>query len=133
VIKGFRNILQGEVKMALSGAVSERRKFVRIDSDFPVQLKYMDSNSPGHVHNSLSQDLSEGGMQISSFYFYPVHSRMLMELYLSMDSEPVKTMGKIVWIEQLPYQDMYKVGIEFSDLNDKGHDSLKELIDDTIN
>ncbi len=119
--------------MTLSAAVSERRKFIRIDSDFPVQLKYMKSNAPTQIHNSLSQDLSEGGMQISSFYFYPVHSKMLLELYLSLDEEPIKTVGKVVWVEQVPYQDLFKVGIEFSELSDISQTHVRELITDTIN
>ena len=118
--------------MALSGAVSERRKFVRMYSDFPVQLRYMKPNAPIQVHNSLSQDLSEGGIQVSSFYFYPVHSKMMVELYLNMDAPPVKTVGKVVWVEQLAYQDIFKVGIEFSDLSVYNQSSLRELISDKI-
>ncbi|MBU1087958.1 MAG: PilZ domain-containing protein [Candidatus Omnitrophica bacterium] len=114
--------------MALSGAVSERRKFVRVYSDFPVQLRYMKPNAPIQVHNSLSQDLSEGGMQLSSFYFYPVHSKMMVELFLNKDVAPIKTVGKVVWVEQLPYQDIFKVGIKFSELSDFNQTCLRELI-----
>jgi c-di-GMP-binding flagellar brake protein YcgR len=118
--------------MALSGAVSERRKFVRVYSDFPVQLKDMKPDAPVQIHNSLSQDLSEGGVQISSFYFYPVHSKMMVELHLNNDSAAVKTMGKVVWVEQLPYQDVFKVGIEFSELSAFNQNSVRKVIVDKI-
>ena len=118
--------------MTLSGVVSERRKFVRVDSDFPVQLRYMKPDASMQVYNSLSQDLSEGGIQISSFYFYPVHSRMMVELYLNMYLVPVKTVGKVVWIKQLAYQDNFKVGIKFSDLSVFNQSYLCKLISDKI-
>ncbi|MFH1061579.1 MAG: PilZ domain-containing protein [Candidatus Omnitrophota bacterium] len=114
--------------MALSGAVSERRKFVRVYSDFPVQLSYLKPDAPKQVRNSLSQDLSEGGLQVSSFYFYPVHSAMLIELHLNKDSAPIKTVGKVVWVEQLPYQDLFKLGIEFAELSDFNQTCVRELI-----
>lgn len=114
--------------MALSVALSERRKFVRVGSDFPVQLRYLKPEAPTQVHNSLSQDLSEGGLQISSFNFYPVHSKMMVELFLNIDSAPIKTVGKVVWVEQFPYQDLFKLGIEFSELSDINHTRLRECI-----
>ncbi|MBU1044930.1 MAG: PilZ domain-containing protein [Candidatus Omnitrophica bacterium] len=116
--------------MALSGAVCERRKFVRMYSDFPVQLKYMKPNTPIQIHNSLSQDLSEGGLQISSYYFYPVNSQMIVELQLNADTVPIKTVGKVVWVEQLPYQDVFKLGIEFSELSVFNQKALRQLIAD---
>jgi Tfp pilus assembly protein PilZ len=118
--------------MALSEAVSERRKFVRVYSDFPVQLRDMKPNAPVQIHNSLSQDLSEGGVQISAFYFYPVHTKMLLELHLNSDSAPVKTMGKVAWVEQLPYQEVFKIGIEFAELSAFNQSSVRKVIVDKI-
>jgi len=119
--------------MFYEGAVSNRRRFTRIGSDCQVQLKQLPKNFPGQIHNTLSKDISEGGLQLSSFYFYPVNSRILMEVYLSGDSEPVKTVGKVVWVEQLPYQDRYKVGIEFSDLDEEGRGHLRQVISKSLN
>jgi len=118
--------------MALSGPVSERRKFVRMGSDFPVQLRHIKPNAPMQVHNSLSQDLSEGGIQVSSFYFYPVHSKMMVELFLNTDAASVKTIGKVVWVEQIPYQDVFKVGIEFSGLSAFNQSCLRALISEKM-
>jgi len=118
--------------MVVGGVVGERRTFVRVNSEFPVQLRPMHHDNPIQIHNSMSQDLSEGGMQISSFYFYPVHAKLMLELYLAIDSEPIITVGKVVWVEQVPYQDRYRVGIEFSGIEDENKTSLRHIIDENI-
>ena len=114
--------------MVVGEMVRERRKFVRVSSDYPVQLKHVPQNYPIQVHNSMSQDISEGGLQLSSFYFYPVHCKMTFEIFVSQDTEPISGVGRVVWVEQLPYQDRYKVGIEFSELNDDHRTHLRQVI-----
>jgi c-di-GMP-binding flagellar brake protein YcgR len=116
--------------MVVGDLVRERRRFVRVASDHPVQLKQVPNNYPIQVHNAMSQDISEGGIQLSSFYFYPVHSRMAFDIFLSRDSEPVQGVGRVVWIEQLPFQERYKVGFEFSELNDDSLTHLQRVIAD---
>ena len=106
----------------------ERRRFVRVASDLPVQLKRLPQDFPTSINNSLAQDISEGGLRISSFYFYPVNSKVTLEVFMRQGTEPVKAVGKVVWVEQLPYQERYRVGLEFSDINEDGRAHLKEVI-----
>lgn len=106
----------------------ERRRFVRVSADLPVKLKQIPQNNPVQIQNAISCDISEGGVQVWSFYFYPVQSRQMLEILLSPDTEPVRSVGTVVWIRQLPYQDRYKLGIEFSEMNEDGRLNLRELI-----
>ena len=105
-----------------------RRKFPRVLSDFPIQLQPVPQTNPGHIYNSLSQDVSEGGLSISSFNFHPVNSRFAVEMFVAEDCEPVRSLGRVVWIRQLPYQDSYKVGIEFTDFNEEQRDVLIDVM-----
>ncbi|MBU4305497.1 MAG: PilZ domain-containing protein [Candidatus Omnitrophica bacterium] len=117
--------------MAGGASFVERRRFLRLNSDCPVQLKQMPQNYPVQIHNSISEDISEGGLQLSSFYFYPVHCKLLVELFVSQEAEPIKVVGRVVWVEQMPYQERYKVGIEFSDLNEESRVYLRQVISDS--
>lgn len=110
--------------------VSERRKFARVQSDFPVQQRLMPQGNTQRIHNSISNDLSEGGIQLSSFYFYPVNSKIMIEVFLAWDEEPVHATGKVIWIEQIPHQERYRIGVEFSDLNEDNRSYLHRLIKD---
>jgi len=114
--------------MTVIRAVGERRECLRKNSDFPVQLRQMPQKSVGIIHNSMTRDFSESGIQLSSFYFYPVNSRMVLEIFPTQDMEPIMTVGRVVWVEQVPYQDRYKIGIEFSDMNDESRVYLKQII-----
>ncbi|MFH1460506.1 MAG: PilZ domain-containing protein [Candidatus Omnitrophota bacterium] len=111
----------------------DRRQYVRVNSDFPVQINQIPRNNPVQLQNSISIDMSEGGLQLSSFYFYPVNSRIMVEIFHSQNKEPMKSMARIVWMRQLPYQDRYKVGIEFTDLSQDNRYRIKELIQNSLN
>ena len=114
--------------MTVVRAERERRKFPRKNADFPVQLRPMSQKNAGAIHNSMTHDFSEGGMQLSSFYFYPVDSKMILKIFPLNDMEPISSVGRVVWIEQVPYQDRYKVGIEFAEMNYESRMSLKQMI-----
>lgn len=114
------------------GMMQERRRFVRVSSDLPVQLKSFPQTYPLKMHNSLCQDISEGGVKLASFYFHPIRSKVIVEIFLSETVEPVKAIGRVVWIEQFPYQDRYRLGLEFADINEDGKVHLKEIISNTL-
>lgn len=114
--------------MTVVGEVTERREFLRMSSDFPVQLRQVPQKSTGTIHNSITHDFSESGIQLSSFYFYPVNSKMILEIFPVHDMEPILTVGKVVWVEQVPYQEKYKIGIEFSEMNAESRVQLKQII-----
>ena len=106
----------------------DRRKFCRVLSDFPIQLQPVPQSRPGKIFNSLTQDVSEGGMKVSSFNFHPVNSRFMLEMLVSDDVEPIRSVGRVVWVEQLPYQDSFKLGIEFTDFSEEQKESLVDAI-----
>ena len=114
--------------MTVIGAERERRECLRKNSDFPVQLRQMLQENRVTIHNTLTHDFSESGIQLSSFYFYPVNSRMILEIFPAHDMEPIMTVGRVVWVEQIPYQEKYKIGIEFSDMNDESRVHLKQIV-----
>ncbi|MFH2137040.1 MAG: PilZ domain-containing protein [Candidatus Omnitrophota bacterium] len=108
--------------------VFERRCAMRTSFDLAVKLKQVKEDFSAKIHNSFSKDLSETGIQLSSFYFYPVNSRIMLETALLKDAEPVTIVGKVVWIEQFPYQERYKVGVEFVDLSQEIQLQLRDSV-----
>jgi len=113
--------------MDRANSAENRRRFPRLTKDVSVQLKQVPDNYSVKIHNSILRDISEGGLQISSFYFYPVNFRMPVEVSMSPDRPPVQGVGRVVWVEQLPYQERYKVGIEFTELNEHSRRQLRDM------
>ncbi|MCP4650168.1 MAG: PilZ domain-containing protein [PVC group bacterium] len=112
--------------------IYERRGFLRANSDFPVKLKQVSPGLSVQINNSFSKDISETGIQLSSFYFYPVKSKLLLEASLSAGAEPVKVMGKVVWVEQFPYQERFKLGVHFEDLSQEARFQFRDVVAKTI-
>ncbi|RKY36006.1 MAG: hypothetical protein DRP78_04700 [Candidatus Omnitrophota bacterium] len=113
--------------MKIKDFMSDRRKFVRIHSDFPIEVKQLPLTHQS-VHNSLSLNISEGGVRISLFYFYPVNSKVNLTLFTAKDDLPFKALGKVSWVERVPYQERYRLGVEFVDLNDTHRNQLRRII-----
>ncbi|MCG2710841.1 MAG: PilZ domain-containing protein [Candidatus Omnitrophica bacterium] len=114
--------------MSIERARTERRGFFRKNADFSVQLRRIPQESAGIIHNLLTHDFSEKGIQLSSFNFYPVNSKIILEMFPVRDMEPIITVGRVVWVEQFPCQERYKIGIEFSDMNHESRVHLKQII-----
>lgn len=108
----------------------DRRRHKRMNYNFPVQLQQLPQSSSAQIHNSISKDISEAGLQISSFYFYPVEHKMMLDLKLSEDSAPVRSLGRVIWISQIPYQEQYRIGIKFDELNEDCRLNLKRALSD---
>ncbi len=94
-------------------SLSEKRKFVRVHSSLP--LHYRDYE---HFVSSLSRDISEDGIRFTSNRFIPVSVKLLMDICLFHDAEPIKVITEVIWVEKLSHMDLYYVGAKFVDLSE---------------
>jgi hypothetical protein len=91
----------GEVMRA--GLQPERRSSVRVAFNSAVRAEPIPQPSPSRVLQLLSEDLSEGGARLSSPEFLPVDSRVLLDLETPRRDDPIRAIGRVVWVEQVPY------------------------------
>ena len=90
---------------------TEKRKFKRLESRFP--LKYKDLRQTGmEFRGTVSKNVSEGGVRFRSDRFISLACRLVVELNLPDQQEPIKVVSKIAWIRKLPAGDDYEVGNE---------------------
>ena len=89
--------------------MAEKRKFKRIDFREPVQI-LVENN--GKNMGCLAQDLSEGGIKVSSFEFIPVNCDIQLQAKLSSENF-LDLKGKVIWIQKLPFSDRFQIGFEF--------------------
>jgi c-di-GMP-binding flagellar brake protein YcgR len=106
----------------------ERRQRVRVRFDASVCVQPILRPLPINVRHLLSEDLSEGGMRLSSSEFFPVKSRVRVDLETARPATPIQVIGRVVWVEQLPEVDHWRVGVEFSDLSDGARSRLHEIV-----
>lgn len=111
----------------------ERRKFKRVSCSFPVQSACLPPGYSSLFHNLITKDISEGGIQLDSFYFYPVEHKLMFEIFWSNEAASVRTLGRVAWVREVPFQQQYNIGIEFSDLNKEQRQLIKKIIDPSFN
>ena len=109
-----------------------RRSAVRADADFLIRLKEIFNDRTPEIHDSFTKNISETGLQVSSFNFFPVNTRLMLEASLSPQTEPVNLVGRVVWIEQIAYQDRFNLGIEIPEISDDIRTQFQKTIDSAI-
>ncbi len=107
----------------------EKRRFTRIDYECAVQLKELSLSAQNLLKNSFSKNISQQGLQIISFDFYPVNEKVKIEIFSSKYSSMLQVIGRVVWVTQFPYQRKYRVGIELVDISKAVYRKIKDLIE----
>ena len=91
--------------------LQERRQFKRFRHSEAVQYRPKDSYD---VLGSLSQDISQGGLRITIPGFIPLNTEVMLSIQLATE-QVVECLGKVVWVEKLPYSERYQAGLRFED------------------
>ena len=106
----------------------ERRRFARVPFGAPVRAEQIPQPVPNRCCHLLSEDLSEGGLRLSSPDFFPVEQRVLLDVDTATMDDPIRVLGKVVWVEQVPYADQWRVGVEFSDVPTEARSRLRRIV-----
>ncbi|MCG2713107.1 MAG: PilZ domain-containing protein [Candidatus Omnitrophica bacterium] len=109
--------------------MSEKRRYIRQELKYSLQIKSLAMDGVQFMRNSFSNNISEIGLGITSFDFFAVNEKVHLQLFSSAWVHLLEIIGKIVWIKRLPFQDRYKIGIEFVDTAE----SLKQRIRSMMN
>lgn len=106
----------------------ESRQFVRVPFAAPVQAEQIPQPSPNRIWHLLPEDLSESGLRLLSPELFPVKSRLLLDLDSENPGSSIRAVGRVVWASQLPDQDEWHIGIEFSELSDSCRARVREKV-----
>jgi hypothetical protein len=110
------------------GTRSDRRAHPRVPCTTPLDAEH--SGPDGHVQTSamLAENLSEGGLCITSSEFLPLGSHLLVSLELDDDAEPLRAVCVVVRIETLPHQDRWSLGLMFHDLSHGAQSRIRNYL-----
>ena len=105
-----------------------RREFPRYSSHIAVRFGGEENRS----QDSLTKDVGGGGVRLVSRDFLPINSKVKMEFYLTPASEVLKAVGKVVWIQKLPYSYQHDVGIQFTDIPEPAQRRINTFVDQNL-
>ena len=105
-----------------------RRKSFRRKLECHLQIMEINAQQAHFIRNSFSLDMSEAGLSLLSFDFYPVNERIRLTVFSNAWIKLIETMGRVVWVKQLPHQRKYRVGVEFIETSEDTLQKIKKLM-----
>lgn len=91
----------------------EQRSLPRTAVYWPVRVQRSGTAMP---IQTLTKDLSLGGLRVLSPQVLPVATTVDIEISLAKGQEPMRAQGRTVWFRMLPKSDQLEVGFSFEGL-----------------
>lgn len=91
----------------------EQRLFPRTAVYWPVRVQRPGTPTP---IQTLTKDLSLGGLRALSPDVVPVATSVEIEISLAKGQEPMRVQGRTMWFRMLPKSDQLEVGFSFQGL-----------------
>ncbi len=76
----------------------------------------VDVKSGAPFDGSRTVDISEGGAGFVSDRYIPVNTRMMVQIDLNPDEDPVLALGVVQWINKIGDGSRYRVGLKFIEI-----------------
>ncbi len=105
---------------------SERRGTPRVGCVVPVQLY---TNNEPKVIETLTKDLSTGGLRCLSPVAKGTASPVSLEMTLGQGERPLSLRAKIVWFERIPHGNQFYLGLAFQNLSDQDTRRLSRYLE----
>ncbi len=102
----------------------EKRRLSRIRGNLPLRYEL---RPEGKYGNTVTKDVSEGGLRIVLDHYIPKLSQMLLQLNLS-SAKIVDLTGNVTWSQRIPNSYRYESGIKFTNINSQTRKEIEEYV-----
>lgn len=125
----YQNIPVGRMTGYWNG--KERRKDVRIDKI--LDIRYTIEERPRATGNSLTKNISRGGILVETSEKLLVESLLGLEINIPNHQKPIVADGKVVWVKESPAMDqsgkrVFNTGIKFVYMDPMERENLLQYI-----
>ena len=98
---------------------------------YPIPIRF--GAEANRSQDSLLKDIGAGGLRLLSREFLPVDSKVKLEFFLTPASEALLAVGKVVWIQKVPYSYQHEVGIQFLDISEANRKRIRHFVEQNSN
>ena len=107
----------------------ERRKYLRLEVYHLVKYRVIPDKPPYPAHLLASiKDIGAGGICLITEEPLPVSTNLELQINFPDLGGVILTFGRVVWLKQVAKTNRYKVGIEFTGIEE----SLRKRIDGKV-
>ena len=106
----------------------ERRGLPRLKVSAPLQFRNVLKPSEPFA-GSLTRDLSAGGVAVTTSF--PLSKEMRVVVLLSLPGllKPIRTIGRVAWIETKKFNDGFDCGIQFFEMTTEDRDAVASYVE----
>lgn len=91
----------------------EKRKFLRVKFTNTVSFHNLNELDFGGCSGC---DLSEGGIRLNVFQFFPVETELSLQIEFSKDNV-LHCTGRVKWVEVIPIAERFRIGVKFESID----------------
>ncbi len=98
----------------------EKRRDSRINEEDKVLIELLTNGQPPAdktIINALTKDVSPGGVRLLTDVLLPVNTLLKLEIVLSQRRRVVYAMGIVRWARSMYEEEMFEIGIEFTQIS----------------
>ena len=107
----------------------DRRKFLRLKVYHLVKYKVIFKDQPSRPFLLAAiKDIGAGGICLKTEEALPKSAILELQINFPNLSQPIYTLGRVVWIKQRSKLNRYEIGVEFTQIEE----SLRKLIDKDV-
>jgi c-di-GMP-binding flagellar brake protein YcgR len=103
--------------------MEEKRRFRRVDLHAPVRFQI---RGLADFDNTVSEDISEGGLAFSAPNFIPPSTALMLEVNLL--SRVLHPIGRVSWCQPFPHSTRNRLGVEFLEIDSSERGYLSDYI-----
>ncbi len=81
------------------------------------------------LSSSYTTDISRTGVGFVSTRFIPVNSKLMVEIALTREENPMLVQGRVQWVEKIPHSSNFRIGMNFSDISSDAQSRIAEHFD----
>ncbi|MDP8266985.1 MAG: PilZ domain-containing protein [Candidatus Aceula meridiana] len=96
----------------------------RIAARYDCQVPLLDEKKET-LGQSQTIDISKSGVGFVSARFIPINTKMMIEISLARDGEPVLIQGKVKWVEKAVKASTYRIGMTFPDISETAQSRIE--------
>ena len=107
-------------KRQLPQSDRERRRDSRVNEEDKVAIELLTNGQPPTektVLNALTKDISPGGVRLTTNKLLPVNTLLKIEVVLSRRRRVVQAMGIVRWARTVYDEEMFEIGVEFTQIS----------------
>ncbi|MFH1837116.1 MAG: PilZ domain-containing protein [Candidatus Omnitrophota bacterium] len=111
---------------------TEKRRYQRVETHVPLKCGKLRDGSNCKGENSITKDLSLGGMSFRTDNFIPMANRLIVEISLPEKTKSIKAISKIAWIKKSRSGNGYETGNQFLEMSKEDKDSVADYINNIV-